>query len=143
MKKELLERLVRSSVVDGPVLSMPCCLSWPLPSLPSHVLLSQPSTDPIRQGYLIKQGEVVKNWKKRWFVVRADYVVEYYETEEKFKAGVSRGLCLRVVLVNGEDRDWGTSWSLLGWALASSHFGPMTRTRTWNRVYDKGNPVPK
>ncbi len=30
----------------------------------------------------MKEGAVVTNWKKRWFVVKPDYSVDYFETEE-------------------------------------------------------------
>ena len=33
-------------------------------------------------GYLTKKGAVVKNWKRRYFVAKADYSVDYYESEE-------------------------------------------------------------
>ncbi len=49
---------------------------------------SQPDNDPIRTGYLVKRGAIQKSWKRRFFVVRPNYFVEYYENEDKFKAGV-------------------------------------------------------
>ena len=33
-------------------------------------------------GYLTKKGAIVKNWKKRYFVVNPDYSVDYFENEE-------------------------------------------------------------
>ena len=33
-------------------------------------------------GYLTKKGAVVKNWKRRYFVVNPDYSVDYFENEE-------------------------------------------------------------
>ena len=33
-------------------------------------------------GYLTKKGAIVKNWKKRYFVVNSDYSVDYFENEE-------------------------------------------------------------
>ena len=33
-------------------------------------------------GYLTKKGAVVKNWKRRYFVAKSDYSVDYYENEE-------------------------------------------------------------
>jgi len=52
---------------------------------PDWKLLTRPendNTDPLKTGYLVKKGAVVKNWKKRWIVVRPDYVVEYFENEK-------------------------------------------------------------
>eukprot|EP01124_Arcella_intermedia_P016895 TRINITY_DN2349_c0_g1_i1.p1 TRINITY_DN2349_c0_g1~~TRINITY_DN2349_c0_g1_i1.p1 ORF type:complete len:544 (-),score=78.05 TRINITY_DN2349_c0_g1_i1:109-1740(-) len=43
-------------------------------------------TDPLKTGFLTKKGAIKKNWKKRWFVVRSDYVVEYYENEKQVQA---------------------------------------------------------
>jgi len=39
-------------------------------------------TDDLKVGYLVKEGAVRKNWKKRWFIVRHDYSVDYF-TDEK------------------------------------------------------------
>lgn len=36
----------------------------------------------LKTGYLTKKGAVVKNWKRRYFVVFPDFSVEYYENEE-------------------------------------------------------------
>jgi len=35
-----------------------------------------------KTGWLMKEGAVRKNWKKRYFIVKPDYSVEYYEKEE-------------------------------------------------------------
>lgn len=42
---------------------------------------------PIKMGYLTKKGAVVKNWKRRYFVVNPDYSVDYFENEEAFEKG--------------------------------------------------------
>lgn len=42
----------------------------------------QPLLQPIRTGYLKKLGCWHRVWRKRYFVVRADYRVDYYKTEE-------------------------------------------------------------
>lgn len=34
----------------------------------------------IARGFLVKQGAVRKNWKRRWFVLREDGHVYYYKT---------------------------------------------------------------
>lgn len=72
-KTALVQKVIEDKQAEPPEF-------WELPDRP-------PNTEPIRTGYLVKRGEVVKNWKKRWFVVRHDYVVEYYESQEKWKAG--------------------------------------------------------
>jgi len=42
---------------------------------------------PVAQGYLTKEGYSRKNWKRRFFVIHANWVCEYFESEEAFKAG--------------------------------------------------------
>jgi hypothetical protein len=42
-------------------------------------------TDDLKMGFLTKEGGIRKSWKKRFFVVRYDYTVEYYEKEEELK----------------------------------------------------------
>ena len=42
------------------------------------------STISCKEGYLIKQGGRVKNWKKRWFVVQNDHMA-YYENKDSTK----------------------------------------------------------
>ncbi|XP_028394823.1 niban-like protein 1 [Dendronephthya gigantea] len=39
---------------------------------------------PIKKGYLTKQGVIRKSWKKRYFVVQPNYLVDYYENEEAY-----------------------------------------------------------
>lgn len=60
---------------------------------PAYELLSRPeaakSKDPVKTGWMTKEGAVVRNWKKRFFVVRYDYKIEYYDSEETFKSGGS------------------------------------------------------
>ncbi|XP_062506059.1 PH domain-containing protein DDB_G0267786-like isoform X2 [Corticium candelabrum] len=45
------------------------------------------NTRPLKTGYLVKQGAIRKNWLRRFFVVRPDYKVDYYETKETYDAG--------------------------------------------------------
>ncbi len=35
----------------------------------------------------MKEGGVRKNWKKRYFVVRPNYSIDYYESAEEAKKG--------------------------------------------------------
>ncbi|KAL0211356.1 hypothetical protein P9112_009654 [Eukaryota sp. TZLM1-RC] len=49
----------------------------------SAQLLSKPQSDDfIKTGYLYKQGGNRKNWKRRYFVVKPNYEIEYWEDEE-------------------------------------------------------------
>jgi len=51
-----------------------------------YVLLDRPpNTDPLKTGWLTKEGGATKNWKKRFFVAKADYIVDYFEKEEQSK----------------------------------------------------------
>lgn len=55
---------------------------------PDWQLLTAPvPTEPIKTGFLVKQGGTIKNWKKRWFKVFPDYSIEYYEKENGKKKG--------------------------------------------------------
>jgi len=45
------------------------------------------STEPLKTGFLTKEGAIRKSWKKRFFVIRPDYKVEYYDKEETYKSG--------------------------------------------------------
>jgi len=52
-----------------------------------QLLERPPWSEDFKSGYLVKEGGVRKNWKKRFFVVKPNYVIDYYETEEEFKKG--------------------------------------------------------
>jgi len=65
---------------------------------PYKLLERPPNTDHHKTGWLLKEGGVRKTWKKRFFVARHDYVVDYYEKEEeavkeKGKTKGSMSLC--------------------------------------------------
>jgi hypothetical protein len=40
-----------------------------------------------KMGWLMKEGGIRKNWKKRYFVVRPNYSIDYYETDVEFNKG--------------------------------------------------------
>ena len=44
-------------------------------------------TEPLREGWLVKQGGAIKNWKKRWFVVYPDFTIDYLEKQGGKKKG--------------------------------------------------------
>lgn len=51
-----------------------------------YVLLERPpSTEPLKMGYMMKEGAIVKSPKKRYFYVRPDFQVEYYASEDDLK----------------------------------------------------------
>lgn len=39
----------------------------------------------LKEGWLMKEGGIRKNWKKRYFVVRPNYSIDYYESEAEAK----------------------------------------------------------
>lgn len=41
-------------------------------------------SDIVKEGYLTKQGHVVKNWKKRWFILRVGEL-QYFKSIQKLK----------------------------------------------------------
>jgi hypothetical protein len=49
--------------------------------VPVYLLVKPPEPEIHKQGWLVKKGAVVKNWKKRWFVVDKEYRVAYYKGE--------------------------------------------------------------
>ena len=42
----------------------------------------KPWTRDYKSGWMTKRGAVRKNWKKRFFVVRSNFSVDYYANEE-------------------------------------------------------------
>lgn len=64
---------------------------------PDYHLKHRPGWDQdFKSGYLTKEGGNNKTWKKRWFVVKPSYNIEYYETE----AAVAKGSKSRKGLIN-------------------------------------------
>ena len=49
--------------------------------MPSARSLAQ--EDPVLSGWLTKQGEVVKSWKRRWFVLTKTFCVYYFKTPDE------------------------------------------------------------
>lgn len=49
--------------------------------VPVYLLIKPPEPETYKQGWLVKKGAVVKNWKKRWFVVDKNYRIAYYKGE--------------------------------------------------------------
>jgi len=52
--------------------------------LPSVQELANPDTD----GYLFKKGHVVKNWKKRWFILKDGKLFYFRSKEDKEPTGI-------------------------------------------------------
>lgn len=52
-----------------------------------QLLERPPWSEDYKSGYLVKEGAIRKSWKKRFFVVKPNYVVDYFESEEEFKKG--------------------------------------------------------
>lgn len=50
-------------------------------------------TEDSKQGYLVKEGALRKNWKKRWFVVKPNYTVDYFvsDVESQKPKGKKKG----------------------------------------------------
>lgn len=61
---------------------------------PKWKLLKCPGADkaPVRHtGVLLKRSDHLKKWNPRFFVVRGDWIIDFYENEEKYKEGKVRG----------------------------------------------------
>jgi hypothetical protein len=52
------------------------------PSPPLALLVKPPVPDVLKEGWITKKGAIVKNWKKRWFVIDKEYRVSYYVGEK-------------------------------------------------------------
>jgi hypothetical protein len=51
------------------------------------IMDDKPPQEIKKEGYLVKQGMIRKNWLKRYFVVNPDYSITYRETKEKKDKG--------------------------------------------------------
>jgi len=60
---------------------------WKLTPRPSDAA----SKEPLKCGFLTKEGAIRKSWKKRWFVVYPNYVVEYFENEKAAQGPKPKG----------------------------------------------------
>jgi hypothetical protein len=49
---------------------------------PWQLMEREAPTDDIKAGYLTKEGGIRKSWKKRWFIVHHNHVVDYYADEK-------------------------------------------------------------
>merc|ERR1712087_117924 len=43
--------------------------------------------DVLKEGYMRKEGKMVKSWKQRWFVLQKNGVMSYYHSKEEQKKG--------------------------------------------------------
>eukprot|EP01114_Cavostelium_apophysatum_P012894 TRINITY_DN29_c0_g2_i1.p1 TRINITY_DN29_c0_g2~~TRINITY_DN29_c0_g2_i1.p1 ORF type:complete len:570 (+),score=208.29 TRINITY_DN29_c0_g2_i1:199-1908(+) len=68
---------------------------------PKNKLMHRPEdslTEPLKTGWIMKEGGIRKSWKKRFMIARPNYTVDYYEKEEdakneKKKPKGTMGLC--------------------------------------------------
>jgi hypothetical protein len=44
--------------------------------------------EPLKKGYLVKQGAIVRSWRKRFFILSSEGDLYYLENEE---AGIPKG----------------------------------------------------
>lgn len=49
--------------------------------------LEEPSAPPVKAGVVNKLSKYLKNWNPRYVVVKGDYLIDYYENEDKFHKG--------------------------------------------------------
>lgn len=92
-RKVLLQKYL-NSVINSPELIVSSTFAaWLLPQnnvglLNSFCSLSQPQhrslKNPDKQGYLSKEGHVVKNWRECWFVLKGE-TLYYFKTKEVTK----------------------------------------------------------
>lgn len=51
--------------------------------------ISQYQSIPLRSGQMKKEGEKVRNWKSRYFVLFPNYLLRYYESQKTYRDGMS------------------------------------------------------
>jgi len=98
-RKSLLDSYLNEIITIESIATNQLLLQWLDPRInvnvffnffvtPSPNILLQPGqfclSNPDKAGYLNKEGHVVRNWKKRWFVL-VDNMLYYMKTEEVSK----------------------------------------------------------
>ena len=93
--------------------------------------IAQYQSIPLRSGQMKKEGEKVRNWKSRYFVLFPNYLLRYYESQKTYRDGIapkgSIDLTLaRKILVYDE-------------SLNPFSFGISTPQRIWRIQCEKQN----
>lgn len=97
----------RAPVVAAPLSPVSYEVTAPAPASPVAVVAAAPVATPvaapigIKYGWLLKQGSLIKSWKRRYFVLEGD-VLTYYEHIDKAPRG--SGVVARVVRDSGAER---------------------------------------
>lgn len=56
-----------------------------------HLLIRPPEPEIRKQGWIVKKGAFIKNWKKRWFMVDKEYRVHYFVNEKDLEVKDAKG----------------------------------------------------
>jgi len=57
---------------------------------PPQNIKKESGNDIVKQGYMMKKGDLIKNWKKRYFVLKSNKILNYYESDN---AVMVKGSC--------------------------------------------------